>query len=416
MFQRTQAINKLLALKKRVSVIPGGTSAGKTFGIIPILIDIAIKVPKSEISIVSESVPHLRRGAIKDFIKIMQETERYEGPRWNKTNLIYNFANGSYIEFFSTDNGDKCRGARRHFLFMNEANNCTWDAFYQLAIRTSKRIWVDFNPSNEFWAHTELPPDKDTDWLTLTYKDNGALEQSIVKEIEKALVKGFHDPSRADLFAKDNIKNAYWANWWKVYGLGQLGVLEGVIFQNWRIVDSLPDQAKYLGTGIDFGYTNDPTSLIDLYKLDDQPIFDEVCYQTGLKNSDIARILKQHGRGQKDCVVADSSEPKSIDEVNDFGFSVEGAEKGPDSVRFGIDTMQERPFLVTKRSVNMIRELRKYSWDQDKNGKPLNVPVDAFNHTIDAARYIYVKKYANKNQIDESQIKKALDKALDYLG
>jgi phage terminase large subunit len=413
MFTRTIAINKLLKLKKRVKVVPGGTSAGKTYGIIPILIDRATKTPNLTISIVSESIPHLRRGAMKDFINIMKDTGRWHENRFNKTNLVYTFVNGSYVEFFSTDQPDRLRGARRHILFINEANNITWEAYQQMAIRTSIEIWLDFNPSNEFWAHEELTNDPDVEWLTLTYKDNNVLEPSLVREIEKGLFKAFHNPYAADLFHKDNIKNGYWANWWKVYGLGQLGVLQGTIFTNWSIIDTIPDVAEYMGLGLDFGYTTDPTAAIDLYMYNNQPIYDEVIFQKGLLNGDIARKLKMAGKTDEDFIYADCAEPKSIDEINTYGFSILPVEKGPDSIKFGIGIMQESPFFVTKRSVNMISELRKYAWDQDKTGKQLNRPIDMYNHAIDGARYISMMRIANRNYSDPSPSADAYKQALE---
>src|SRR5690606_368538 len=349
-FYYTTAIKKLKKLRKRTRVIPGGTSAGKTFGIIPILIDRATKKSGLEISIVSESIPHLRRGALKDFEKIMRTTGRWFEDRFNRTLLKYTFANGSYIEFFSADQSDKLRGARRNILYINECNNVTFEAYQQLSIRTSDEIWLDFNPSNEFWAHTELKNDPDCEWLTLTYKDNEALPKAIVKEIEKAREK-----------AKTS---TYWANWWKVYGLGELGVLDGVIFNNWKIIDEIPQEAKYVKSGMDFGFTNDPTTLIDKYLYNGIPIYDEVLYQTGMINSEIAKVAKQDF---KRIIVADSAEPKSIKELQNYGLIVKGAEKGKDSINFGIQAIQQyEVFYVTKRSVNLIDELRKYSWDKDK--------------------------------------------------
>lgn len=371
-FVYTTAIKKLRKLKKRIRVIPGGTSAGKTFGILPILIDTAIRNNGFEISVVSESIPHLRRGALKDFEKIMRATGRWVEERFNRTLLKYNFSNGSYIEFFSADQSDKLRGARRNILYINECNNVTFDAYLQLSIRTSHQIWLDFNPSNQFWAHDELSNDEDAEWLTLTYKDNEALPESIVKEIEKAKEK-----------AKTS---SYWENWWKVYGLGQLGTLEGVIFNNWKIIDNIPAEARYKSTGLDFGFTNDPTAAIDKYEWDGQPIYDEILYQTGMVNPEIAKVLKQD---IKRIVIADSADPKSIKEISNYGVIIKGAEKGKDSVNFGIQTIQKYDmFYVTARSLNLINELRKYSWDKDKQGKTLNVPIDMYNHGIDAIRYL----------------------------
>lgn len=358
---------------------------GKTFGILPILIDRATKTPNLEISVVSESIPHLRKGAMKDFLKIMRATGRYIDSNWNKTHLTYTFSNGSFIEFFSADQEERVRGPRRHILYVNEGNNIKkFDTFYQLAIRTAIEIWLDFNPSHEFWAHTELLEDEDVEWLVLTYKDNEGLPESIVKEIEKAKTKAFHDPElKPDPFIESNIKSAFWANWWKVYGLGLLGSLDGVILNNWTQIDSVPLEAEYLGSGLDFGYTNDPSAIIDIYKWNGKRIVDEVLYAKGQDNDMLAEAIEQR------VVFADSAEPKSIDYIKiKKKKNIKGVIKGADSIVFGLELMQMQEYLITKRSVNIIREVRKYSYDKDKTGKKSNKPAEGQeDHGIDAWRY-----------------------------
>lgn len=399
-FQYTTAIKKLRKLKKRIRGVPGGTSAGKTFGILPILIDQAARTPGLEISVVSESIPHLRKGALKDFLKIMKATGRYNDANYNRTLLTYTFANGSYIEFFSADQGGKVRGPRRNILYINECSNIPFETYHQLSIRTSDIIWLDFNPSNEFWYHTEIHDDPDFEELILTYKDNEALSESIIREIEKAKDKAYFDPNfeMPDLLNLSNIKNYYWHNWWKVYGLGLVGTLEGVIFTNWRQVDDIPREARLIGYAIDFGYTNDPSTLVAAYHWNGKTIWDELIFQTGMTNGDIANMMKSLGVRGTDYIIADSAEPKSIAEINRYGFKIKPADKGPDSVNFGIDVLQEEEFYVTKRSTNMIKELRKYMWDKDKTGKTLNKPVDAFNHCIDPMRYLATSKMSKHKQ------------------
>ena len=378
MFKRTKAINKILALKKRIKIVQGGTSAGKTYGIIPILINKAIQTPALEISIVSESIPHLRRGAIKDFIKILKETQRYFDNQYNRSLLRYEFRNGSYIEFFSVDDSTKLRGARRDILYVNEANNINYEAYNELSIRTSKEIFLDYNPSNEFWVHENLQNDPDAEMIILTYKDNNALDKRIIKEIEKAKEK-----------AKTS---AYWENWWRVYGLGEIGRLQGVVFNNWKTIDKIPEEAKLIGIGIDFGYTNDPTAIVEVYKWNDQRIINEVCYQTGLVNSEIAKKLP-NGL----ICYADSAEPKSIAEIRMHNKMIKGATKGRDSIMHGIQLMQSQDYLITSHSINLIKELRSYIWDTDKSGKTLNKPKGGLDHLIDALRYHESESLSNKN-------------------
>ena len=367
MLKRTTAINKILALKKRIKIIQGGTSAGKTFGILPILIDKAAKKGGLEISVVAESIPHLRRGALRDFLKVMKWTNRFVDERFNKSLLKYEFANGSFIEFFSADDSSKLRGARRDILYVNECNNVNFEAYNELSIRTKHEVYLDFNPANEFWVE-EIKEDKEADFIILTYKDNEALDKGIVDQIEKNRLKAE--------------TSTYWRNWWKVYGLGELGMLEGVVFSNWKQIDTIPKEARLVGIGLDFGYTNDPTSCIEIYKHNEKRILNEIVYQTGLLNSDIANKLP------KDVpVYADSAEPKSIADIQRYGITIKGVTKGRDSINYGIDVMQRENYLVTSNSTNLIKELRSYCWDTDKTGKRLNKPIDNYNHAIDAVRY-----------------------------
>lgn len=399
-WQVTTAVRKLRGLchtSYRTKIIPGGTSAGKTVGIIPILVDKAIKTGMLTVSIVAESIPHLKKGAIRDFKRFMQATGRWREQDYNRTDRVYKFPNGSYIEFFSADSESKVRGPRRNILYINEANNLTFDTYYQLAIRTDLEVWLDYNPSHEFWVHTELAGDPDAVTLTLTYKDNEALAPSIVKEIEKNRTKAFKDESLPvlQLFADSNIKNSYWANWWKVYGLGMLGSLEGVIFSNWKQIAQVPDGAVLLGYGQDFGYSNHEAATVAVYRHDNKLILDELIYRKGLLNSDLASLYKSTGIKPGVPVYADQAEPKSIKELGSYGFNVLPATKGADSVNFGIDLLQGFEILVTKRSLNLIKELRTYSWARDKAGKTTNKPVKAFDHAIDAVRYLAVMLLSN---------------------
>jgi phage terminase large subunit len=386
MYKRTTATNKILALKKRIKIVQGGTSASKTYSILAVLIDKALRKDGLEISIVAESIPHLRRGALKDFVKILKWTNRFYDQQLNKSLLTYHFKNGSVIEFFSADDASKLRGARRDILYINECNNVTFEAYNELSIRTKQEVYLDFNPANEFWVHKELKDEPDTDFIILTYKDNEALDESIVTQIEKNRDKA--------------ATSSYWSNWWRVYGLGQVGSLEGVVFNNWKEIDTIPKEAKLIGIGLDFGYTNDPTAAIEIYNYNGTRIVNELVYRTGMVNSDIAKILPSGI-----IIYADSSEPKSIEEIRRQGKTIKGVTKGADSINYGIDVMQRQDYLVTKQSTNLIKELRSYCWDTDKQGQRMRKPIDHYNHAIDALRYHEMEALGLKSNYGQYNIR-----------
>lgn len=374
-FKVTTALKKLLRLKGRKKVIQGGTSASKTYSILTILINKAITEDGQEISVVSESLPHLKRGCIRDFLKIMMALERFDANKWNKTTFTYTFSNNSYIEFFSADSESKLRGARRKTLYVNECNNIPFEAYQQLAIRTSGDIWLDYNPSASFWAITEVKEEDDTDFIILTYKDNEGLPQSIVDELEATRKKAE--------------TSEYWANWCDVYLDGNVGSLQGACIKDWKQIDILPMEAKLLGVGVDFGYSNDETAIVNMYKYNDAYIYDEVAYKKGLLNGDIYSILKEEHLSNE-LIYADSSEPKSIAELNRLigSNNVLPVKKGRDSIVNGIALINQQKVYVTKSSTNIIRELRNYTWMRDKEGNTINRPIDKYNHSIDALRYI----------------------------
>lgn len=308
---------------------------------------------------------------------------------WNASSLTYTFAvSKSRIQFKSFDSVGKAKAAgKRDILFLNECNHIAYLIADALMIR-SKETYLDYNPDNEFWVHKELLNEPNSEFLLLTYEDNEAIPAETLEDLFIKRDKAFFNPllPKDLLMTQKNIKDAYWANWWNVYGLGEIGSLEGVIFNNWTIIDCLPELAKYEKSGMDFGYTNDPTTCIDKYVYEGTKIYDEVMYRKGLVNSEIASILKQDGIRRK--LIADSAEPKSIKELNNYGIDTVGAIKGADSIVFGIQAMQQEPFFVTARSINLISELRKYAWAIDREGNKLNIPISCFNHCIDPIRYM----------------------------
>ena len=383
-FIRTTAVNKVRELKRFVKGIQGGSSAAKTYSILAVEIDHCTKNPYTETSVVAESIPHLKRGAMRDFMKIMTVTGRFNAARWNATDFRYKFANGSYIEFFSADDDSKLRGARRDRLYMNEANNLSFHAYTELAARTKQSVILDWNPVNEFWFHSELMQDEDVDFLILTYKDNEACPKSARDFIEKARVKAE--------------TSEYWANWYKVYGLGQVGTLHGAIYEDFEVVEGIDvSRAKFVALGLDWGFSNDPTALVAIYRQGDCLLIQELLYSTGLTNQDIADKLRSLGITRAWEIVADSAEPKSIEEIYRLGFNIKPAEKGPDSVRNGIDILKRFKLQVTKDSTNLIKELRSYTWATDKEGKNTGVPIDSFNHACDAMRYVALNKLRVSN-------------------
>lgn len=364
----TTATHKLLALKKRIKAVCGGTSASKTYSILLILIDKAQSNNGLTIDIMSESYPHLEGGAIKDFKGIMQEQGYWRDDCWNETKHFYTFETKSVIKFISVDKLGKAHGPRRDILFVNEANNISYEIFDQLMIRTNGDIWIDWNPSTEFWYYTEIKDRIDHDFVTLTYLDNEALAQPVRESIEAH---------------KDNKR------WWRVYGLGQLGESEERIYTGWREIDEIPHEARLWRRGMDFGYTNDPTVLIDIYEYQGGYILDETIYSTGLSNKAIYDLI-QNLPEPKMLIIADSADPKSIDELKLYGLNIIGAKKGQGSVYQGIQFVQGLKISITKKSVKSIKAYRNYCFYVDRDGKVTNDPDDAvheWSNPMDAIRY-----------------------------
>lgn len=319
----------------------------------------------------------------------MKEHNYFDDKKWNRTDFVYDFTDKSgpkVLEFFSADQPYKVRGPRRDVLFINEANNVNYETFTQLEIRTNDIIWLDWNPVSEFWFYAgengemAVKDREDTDFIILTYKDNESLPESIIKTIE----------------ARKGNKN-----WWLVYGEGQLGEAEGRIYTGWNIVKDTPHEARLERRGLDFGYTNDPTAIVAVYYYNGGYILDEELYQKGLSNKQIADVINNLFQPNS-VVIADSAEPKSIDEISLYGIPIIPTVKGRDSVNQGIQYVQDQRISVTERSVNLLKEYRNYLWDVDRDGKTLNKPIGFYNHCMDAIRYAFE---ALKPPLSESQIR-----------
>ena len=366
MYQQTTAVRKLLSLSKRIRGIAGGTSASKTISIIQILIHQAQTDKKATLtSITSESVPHLKRGAMRDFLNIMQEHHYFKDDNWNKSDFTYTFETGSKIEFFSLDMPHKVRGPRRDRLFINEANNIPMETFEQLEVRTKDVIWLDWNPTREFWFYTDYKDKPNVDFLILTYKDNEALDPNIVASIESR---------------RDN------KNWWQVYGEGQLGEVEGKIYTGWQLDVDLPHEARLERRGLDFGYAHDPACLVDIYYYNGGYIVDELLFRVGMKNRQLADVILNQPDPNV-LIVADSAEPKSIEEMQEYGVNIIGANKGPGSVTQGIQWVQAQQISVTKRSKNVREAYKNYMWKTDREGNILSEPDHYMSDAMDAIRY-----------------------------
>lgn len=346
----------------------GGTRSGKTYSILTALIEWCYLHQNWGwwITIVRKTFPALRSTAMRDFMDILEGQGWYNEAQHHKSEHWY-FLFGNYVEFISVDQSQKVRGRKRQILFCNEANELTLHDWRQLTLRTTERIIIDYNPADEYhWIYEQVLTRADATFFKTTYLDNPYLDAATIKEIE--LLRDADE------------------NFWRVYGLGERGVSRATIYTHWKEVTDIPQGYKLHNYGLDFGFTNDPTAIVAVYTDGRGFLLDEIACATNLSNADIGRILNQRNP-ERHAVIADSAEPKSIAEIRGYGQNIIASQKGADSLRAGIQFLQSRPLLVTGRSTNVIKELRNYKWQEDTNGKVLNVPVDAHNHTLDAARY-----------------------------
>lgn len=329
------------------------------------------------ISIVSESIPHLKKGCIRDFENMLKNEGKWDAKKWNSTDKVYKI-NQSQLEFFSADQPGKVHGPARDILYINECINIPYETYRQLAIRTTECIFLDFNPCHEFWVDDKVLPRPESVLLHSTYLDNEYLTTAQIQEIES---------------------NRHDNEWWQVYGLGKTGSKIGLVMQHWDIVDSMPENYKNRWIGIDFGFTNDPTSIVDMRLHEGELWIDELLYAKGYDNIQIARHLSDCNIPLSTPIIADCAEPKSIHEIRSFGWQAEPSKKGADSINLGISILNRYPKHLTKRSTHIISEFRNYRWKIDSDGTPLNLPIDKFNHAIDAIRYVAINKLGSNNNL-----------------
>lgn len=373
---RTTSLNRIestLYEPTFYKVIQGGASAGKTFAIITLLIGYCQSYADSLVTVVGLSYPHLEAGSIRDFMKILKEVNAWEPERWNKSAKTYEFANGSILEFKSIDRMS-ARGPRRDVLFVNEANGISFETFQELATRTKDFVIIDFNPSAKFWAHERLvegQPD-DTTYITLTYKDNEALSAREVANIESHKPKPGEEPS----------------NWWIVYGLGQIGTLEGNVYSGWEYLsdEDIQKHGRLIRYGLDFGFSNDETALAAIYELPDGKIgIVEKVYQKGLLGSQYAPLFDRIGIDHNILIVADAARPEIIAEIQQGGYRIIGADKSPGSVLRGIDRVSQKQIVYYGTDIK--REYLSYAWRTKRSGEVLDEPQDGNDHLMDAIRY-----------------------------
>lgn len=352
---------------KKIIANEGGSRSSKTFSILQLFIFFMSQpsIKNMTLSVVAESLPHLKRGAMKDFFDIIKIDDLYDIKQHNMTDHKYQIGTNT-IEFFGCDDYTKVTGAGRDFLFVNECNNITWQIFQQLQLRTKRLTFLDWNPTSTFWFHEQLQIQDNVGYIHSTYKDNPYVSQNTIDLLNRS---------------KDTDPNFY-----KVYALGLVGSNEGVVFQNWSISSTFDSNDKMV-YGLDFGFTNDPSVCIGVYKQNGELYVDEIFYGLGMTNMDISETLfNLNLRKGYDQIYADSAEPKSIDELYKRGWQVKPSTKGPDSIQKGIDLLKQYKINVSKRSTNLIKELRNYHWITDRDGKLTNKPGGP-DHCIDALRY-----------------------------
>ena len=357
---------------RRICILQGGTRSGKSHSTLQWILVQALTKPNLIISVVRKSFPSMRVSIMRDWIMILKDLGIWSEEQWSATEHIYTFENGSMVEFMSIDSSEKRKGSSRDILFVDEANELSREDWFQLFIRTRQKSIIAYNPSfgTNHYIFTEIQTHPEADLYISTFRDNPFLEKQLVEEIERL----------------KEINPEYY----KIYGMGMPGNNIGTIFSI-NIIDEVPEQAEFVAFGMDYGFSVDPTTLIAVSKIDKDLYIEELLYKKGMVTQDIINELKSLDIDRNE-IWGDSAEGRLIEEIYRSGFNIKPVKKGKDSVRLGIDLMQQYRLNVTKSSINTIKEFSEYVWMVDKNGNFENIPVDYSNHSIDAIRYVVMER------------------------
>lgn len=413
-FIYTTAIKKIRKLKARKKVIQGSTSAGKTYGIIPVLIDRAIKENRIKITIVAETIPAVKDGCVDIFKTVMKDTNRWNENHWIGSPMEYTFSNGSRIQFKSFDTVGKAKAAgKRDILFINEANHVSYAIADTLMVR-SKETYIDFNADEEFWAHTEVLTEPNSEFLQLTYLDNEGLPEEILEELLIKRSKAFHNPElpRDVLFEKENIKSAYWANWWRIYGLGEIGSYSDRHIYSFSVVKNIPEDAIRIPSGMDFGKSPDPSILNNYYYKNGEIYLDTVWIENNLEPEKIEGSTRMSivdkmdmiGFNKKQLIIGDSSGRIELQDLAKHGYNVRGVKKGPGSVLLGMKRLGAFHVNITERSTQAIQDFKTWLYDLDDNGKIIPEPPKAHEpETVVSTRYVAMARAAWEHLIPKQK-------------
>lgn len=365
--QTNKIFEILQGSKKRITVMQGGSRSGKTYNILIWFIVKLLQENGKTLTIVRQSLPSIKGSVLRDFIDILSRLGIYSEDNHNKTEQIYQL-NGNTIEFVSADQPQKIRGRARTYLFCNEANELSYEAWMQLIMRTESKIIIDYNPSDlSSWIYDDVIPRDDSDFYITTFRDNPFLPKELVDELER-------------------LKDAD-PNYWQIYGLGERGLSQDLIYTHYKTIEEMPEEGETV-YGLDFGF-NVPSALVKVTFNENKAYVKEMLYETKLTTADVIERLHALGIDRYDEIYCDAAEPKTIEELARNGFNAKPANK---DVTEGIRTVKATPLFIQQDSVNLLKELKNYRWKTDRNGNKLDAPVKFNDHIADALRYAIFSK------------------------